>query len=193
MKTLLQLFHVLRLQLAVGLCLILGAVPALAQASDAPAPELRSVLLDVFIKYLLPVLATAVAGGLAWLLTQLGLWIRAKWAGTKLALLTARVSELAAMVVADLEASLRPKLAEAAADGKLTPEEAAIIKKAAMDRLKELLQEHGIAEIKEVLGIFAPQVEHFLSGAIEKALSEHKALQAAGVGASPGPSSPLVR
>lgn len=133
--------------------------------------DIKSALTAAFIQYVLPVLITAIAGGLGWVLVQLGLFIKAKWGESKIAMIAVRVEHLAEIVVADIEATLRPKIAAAAADGQLTAEEGADLKKTAMERLKAMLAERGLLELQGVLGIIAPQVDTYLSGAIEKAVA----------------------
>lgn len=129
------------------------------------------LILKTFISTILPVLATGAGGGLLWLLRLLVQWLTPKAAASKMAKVALQVEHLAEIVVTDLEATMRPLIASAAGDGVLTPDEGAKLKQAAMARLLSLLQENGVAEIKEAFGLFAPQVDIYLSGAIEKAVA----------------------
>jgi hypothetical protein len=132
---------------------------------------MTTALYEAFVKFILPVLATGLGGLLVILFAAAGDWCRARAKESKLAAVGAQVAMLADLVVADIEATLRPKLALAAEDGQLTSAEAAELKQVAMDRLKQLLAEKGLASVKGVFGILAPQVELFLSGAIERAVA----------------------
>jgi hypothetical protein len=89
-----------------------------------------------------------------------------------------RALEFARLVVADLEATMRPAVAAAGADGKLTPEEAAKLRAVAMDRLKALMGQHGVTELAGTLNILAPQVSEVLGGYLERAVLELKATKA---------------
>lgn len=126
---------------------------------------------ELFMQYLLPPILTALGVGAAWVLTQLGLWISAKWGESKLAQATMRVTHFASVIVADIEATVRPEIQKALADGELSAEEGKRLKETAMARLKEMLAKEGLAELKGVVGVFAPTLESYLSGVIERAVS----------------------
>lgn len=123
---------------------------------------------ELFIQYAMPPILTAIGLGAAWALTQLGLWASSKWKDSKVSAVVSRVTHFAGVVVQDLEATMRPELAKAAEDGHLSPEEGRHIKKVALDRLKSLLGEKGLGELKSLLGVFAPTLDQYLSGVIER-------------------------
>jgi hypothetical protein len=132
--------------------------------------EIKSTLLTLFIQYALPPLFTAVMGALVWAAGKGGAYLGAKESESKLARIGGWALHLAMGVVADLEATLRPALGQAAKDGKLTKEEMLQLRDAALKRLKELLGERGLGELQKVLGIAAPQLDAYLMGLIERAV-----------------------
>lgn len=81
------------------------------------------------------------------------------------------VAAKASVVVAELDATMRPLLVASFADGKLDAAEAAKIKSVAMLKLRELLGTEGVSAIREVIGITTDgALEMFLGGALELAL-----------------------
>lgn len=124
----------------------------------------------LFVEYALPLLATALTSLLALALKALVTWLNSKAEGSKLAAVAAKVAHFSELVVTDLEHTVKPELEKALADGKLTDEEKEGLKALALERLKALLADSGMKELKGVMGILTPQLELYLSGAIEKAL-----------------------
>jgi hypothetical protein len=132
--------------------------------------ETKSMLIELFIKHVLPIALTGLVGVIVWAVKALAAKLTAEGKATKLQNAESRLALFAAAAVADVEATLRPLVAKASEDGKLTPEEAAELKKAAMDRVKAMLADKGAAEVQAILGIFAPQLEVIISGFIERAV-----------------------
>jgi hypothetical protein len=132
---------------------------------------MRSELLDIFVKYIVPPLATLVASGGAWALGQLALWLKSKTDASKTMLALSQLAYLAELVVADVEATLRPLVKEFSADGQMAPEEAAKLKAAAVERLKALAKERGFLEAQKLLEAMAPSLAPFLSGIVERAVA----------------------
>lgn len=130
---------------------------------------------ELFIQYAMPPILTALGLGVAWLLTAAGQWLLAKNKDSKFNLVVARVTHFAAAIVQDVENTLRPQIGAALADGVLSPEEAKQLKDAAMSRLKTMLGTQGVGELTGVLGVFAPSVDAYLSGVIEKTVTNMKA------------------
>lgn len=125
----------------------------------------------LFTDYALPLLATALSGLLAFALKALVAWLNSKAETSKGAAIAAKVAHFSELVVADLEATVKPELQKALADGKLTLEEKEGLKNLALERVKLLLADKGLGELQAVLGLLTPQIELYLSGAIEKALA----------------------
>lgn len=139
---------------------------------------MNSTLWQLFVSYGLPLLIPVVMGGVFWALLKASTLLDAKAAESKIAAIAGRVTHFADVVVHEVDAVVRPKLLEAAKDGKITLAEAEELKKAALDKLKLLLTEKGLGEIQGVFGILLPQVETYLSGAIEKAVAQKNAAAA---------------
>lgn len=80
----------------------------------------------------------------------------------------AAVKELAQVTVDSLK--------EAAADGKITPEEAAKVKADALAKVKSYLGQPGLDALMQILGLKdAPTVDAYLSSKIEAAVRDVKA------------------
>lgn len=89
-------------------------------------------------------------------------------------LVVARFVHFAELVVADLQVTLRPQLAQAAVDGKLTRVEIDQLRATAVARLKAMAGDQGLIELQETLKLAAPGLEVWLSGLVESAVSRLK-------------------
>lgn len=152
---------------------------ALAQA-DA------SALLSLGVT-LLPYLFAGLMGVTIWALAAWRSKQDAQAGQSKVAAVLSRVLTLAEAVVQDLEATLKPEMKAAAADGRLTREELAKLKSLALDRLKESLGQHGLEELRQVLALAAPSLGTILSGLVETALDRVKAGKAVAKAQVPAP------
>lgn len=140
--------------------------------------DTQGMLLEAFLKYVLPPLATAVGALLVKSLFELSAWLKSKKDGSKAALVGATLSEMASSVVAHVDVEMRPKVAKAFEDGRLTAEEGAELKREAMRLLMERVPD---ALRKGAEELFGPLLQTYLSGLVERA---HAALPDMG----PGPS-----
>lgn len=140
---------------------------------------MRSQLLEIFVQYLLPPLATLVASGIAWALAQGGRLLKTKTDASKTALALAQLAYLAEIVVADIEAHEREALKAASADGKISPEEGRRLLTIAKERIIGLAKERGFDEARKLLEAMAPSITPFLTGIVERAV--------AGLGGVPTP------
>ncbi len=142
----------------------------LAALAAPEVPEPSSALMGLFVQHVAPVLFSLI--GLA-LTALLGLAAK-KWGTeakqTKVAAAVDRMTHFASVVVADLDATLKPHLKTATADGVLTKAEVAHLRSVALARLKELAGEHGLKELSGLLGIAAPQLDTYLHGLVETAV-----------------------
>lgn len=129
-------------------------------------PELKSQLFAAFVQYILPVLCTGVAAGAAWALHKLAAYLGAKASGSKVAQVGVLLSNAVASAVVEVEATLRPGIKAASADGHLTPAEGASLKAAALAKVKDILGTEGLQLLKDVLGVVG--IDTFLSGLIEQ-------------------------
>jgi hypothetical protein len=128
---------------------------------------MKDTLLQLFLDYALPPLLVALFGFVMWALAQLATWLRSREAESKLFRLTATVTDLSRSIVAELNATLRPQLAAALADGVLTDVEKAQLKSTALDVLKNKLPE-GLRTL--ATQFFGTAVDAWLGGHIERAV-----------------------
>lgn len=96
---------------------------------------------------------------------------------------------LAQTLVAHVERELRPKVAKALEDGKLTPEEADELKKQAIALFKEQAGSQ-LGELQKLLGLSESGIGTFISGLLEKAVSSFKTTPGAPTIAVPTSSKP---
>lgn len=139
--------------------------PAVTAAVDA-----KSQVLQLFITTVLPVLFTGLATLLGWVFIQLGRKYGTDAGATKKNQVLGHLFALAQSVVADLEATLKPQLLLATADGVLSPTEITALREAALERVKFLAGEKGLAEAQALLGMGSDALTQFLLGLIEKAV-----------------------
>jgi hypothetical protein len=120
-------------------------------------PGLFTLASIVLIKFLFPMLST---------------WLAALAEKSKVAAVALKVEHFAETVVADLDATMRPEVALALADGILDDLEKAKLRATALERMKVLLGTAGLAQVAGVLGIGAAAVEAYLSGVLEKKVDQ---------------------
>lgn len=131
---------------------------------------------ELFLEYIAPPLLAVVFALAGRALAWLGGMAKARASESKLAATGARVTHFVEIVVADLNATVRPEMEKRLRDdGRLDEADGAALKAMAMERLKKLLTEHGMEELQSVLGIVGPQVEMYLSALIEKSVSLSRA------------------
>lgn len=151
--------------------------------------DTKSLLMEAFIKYAVPILFPALAALVAWVLVALRKKLEAQAQESKIAAVGAKVAHFGEVVTRELEATLKPELKAATADGKLTPEEYKKLRDIAMARLKSLLAEQGLQELEGVLGIGAGALDGYLGGIIERAVA---AIPSESLGNSPGGASGVI-
>lgn len=153
----------------------------IAAEGVALQPPDQGLLLTLFIQYLLPVLMTGLSALLAWGM-KLGVdWLKAKGETSKAMLAIATMAEGARSVVANLEATIKADMLEAAKDGVITKEEGARIKAHAMDELKKM----PAPLLKTAASLFGGNVETYLGGLIERTVTAQKL-------PAPAPAGPAV-
>ncbi len=126
---------------------------------------------SAFMQYVAPLLVTGLFGLITFALKMLADKWAAEGKSNKLIAVGAKVAHFAELVVADLDANLKPQLQSALADGVITPEEQKALRDLALARMKLLLAKEGMAELTGVLGIATSQVDSYILGAIEKAVT----------------------
>ena len=153
-----------RLPLAVLLLL-----PGLAFAADAAPTPLQSFF-GQLSGPLLDLLLTAAVAGIA----MLTAFLRAKAQESKVAGAGLLLSEATRAAVLEIDTTLKPQLQAALADGVLTDAEKAKLKAAALELVKQRLPAAALASAKGVFGGF---LDTYLSGKVEQAVLEKKALE----------------
>lgn len=149
----------------------LVALPALA-AEVVVVPEApQSPILTAVLQYVVPALITVLGPLVIWALSQLAAFLKAKSAESKVLGVLSVVTEAANSVVAELNATLKPQLQAALADGVLTQAEKDQLKKAALDVLKTKLPSATLASAQ---GLFGPMLDTWLGGLVERAVVDQK-------------------
>lgn len=172
----------------VGLLFML-VFPSFALAQEVatpPPPPAASPIAAAFWQYVFPVLITGVSGALTWALALLTKWLREKAAAVNQTAGQARFTHamdalwgVVANTVAELNVSMKSKLASYLADGKISPEEAADLKAAALEIIKTKLGPNLLGVVKSELGgVF----ETVVGGMIEKAVVATKDTSVSGDG-----------
>jgi hypothetical protein len=161
------------------LLLTLFALPALAQVAPTAAPPTAG---EAFFAQAGPVLVDLVMAGALGLMTLLAGFLRARSAESRAAKVGSVITEAARAAVLELDATLKPKLKEYLADGKLSDAEKAELKQAAVDLLKTKLPIGLLDTAGKVFGAFT---ETLIAGKIEQAVAEKNALE--GPAVSPPP------
>jgi hypothetical protein len=130
-----------------------------------------STVLPALLQYALPTVLTALGGVATAAMVKLTSWLHSKEQESKLARVTAVVADTAQSVVAELDATLRPQLEAAMADGVLTDAESQKLKSAALEILKNKLP----ANITNLATkFFGAAVDTWIAGHIERAVNDVK-------------------
>lgn len=176
----------------VGLLLVL-LLPGLVFAQDIPAPPAPAAapgsqtILELVLQYVVAPLLPVIGGLLVFALKKLTEYLTAKSAESKGALVGAKLTGAAASAVAEINATLRPQLEAALADGKLTDTEKAALKAEALKLLKEKLPAELLGAAS---GIFGGFLDTYLGGLIEREVLAQKATAAIAAQAAPVPPTP---
>ena len=127
---------------------------------------------ELFIEYVLPVLITGIAAILALGLKALAKKLEADAGSSKFSAAAAKVVHFTATVAQDLEVELREPMRAASKDGKITPEEAARLRHLALGRVRALLTQRGMDEVRAALGLQAAgALDTYLSGVLERVVA----------------------
>lgn len=141
--------------------------------------------LNTLVPMLLPLVLTGLLGATAWVAVHLGTYLRAKGQSSKAFAALAVLNDLVMSTVQDIENNEKTELLSISAGSALTPTEGARLKRIAMDRLKADLGAHGIETLQRVVSavLGTSNIESFLSGKIEQAVTKVSATETAGGGA----------
>lgn len=167
------------------LALLLGWVffaPAIAFADTAPAAPAPDSFSALLLQHVLAPVLTALGGLLAWALKALVDYLKEKGKESKTLNIVAVLTESVRSMVAQLNATLRPQLEAALADGVLTDAEKTKLKETAIETVKKSLPAATLNTAKSIFGDF---LDPFLGGLVERAVLDQKA--AAAVANPPAP------
>lgn len=132
---------------------------------------MKEEFLEVFIKTVVPILATALAGLVGYLGTLLGTWLKAKGQESKLANAGSLVLTHVTTAVHNIEGGMKAEYEKAAADGVITAEEGAALKQAAINMTLATLGDTGKKAMTDVLKVSAEAIPAFLAGQVEKVVA----------------------
>lgn len=132
--------------------------------------DTKSAALEFFIKYVVPILGSAVTAVGIWALKKVGDYFSAHAKESKLMAIGAQVTTLASVAVHNME-PLKAEYAAASADGVITEQEGLKLKALAMEQIKLSLGTAGIDALKNTMGIGAEALPSFLSGLVEKTVA----------------------
>lgn len=135
-------------------------------------PDVLELVLQYVVAPLIPLLFGVALAALG----KLTMFLHARERESNVAKIGAVFAEAAKSVVAELDATLKPKLQAALADGVLTAAEKAELKLAAVGALKSKLPVQILAGAS---GLFGSFLDVWLGGLVERALTERQALQGA--------------
>lgn len=157
------------------LALILAAPAAFAQTE--PTAGEQSVVTSILISAM-PYILSAVGAAAVWALAALGRKLSVDAGTSKGKFVLFRLAAIAEATVADLNVTMKPLIAKASEDGKITPAEAKELRDAALERIKQTLGDKGMKELQVVLGATGGSIGIFIGGIIEKAVDSMKATKA---------------
>lgn len=125
---------------------------------------------EELLKAIIPLCTAAISTVGLWALGKLAVWLDAKAKESKLANALAILPHMAEAIWKDVSEELKHATDEAAADGKITKEEADAIRAQALVSLKAALKKHGLSALAASAG---PLVDNILKGALS--VAEQKA------------------
>lgn len=132
---------------------------------------MKQEILEIFLKTIVPLLATALFGALMWVAKQLGDWLKEKAKTSKLANVGSVVLTHVTGSVQTVENTMRQMYLEAAADGTITKEEAEAMKKRAIELTLESMSAAAKKSVVDTLGIATSGLPTFLGGVVEKVVA----------------------
>ncbi len=159
------------MRLAARLSLLLTLVSFAVFAQDTAPPQAQSPILTAVLQYVVPALITVLGPLAIWALGQLAAFLRAKSGESKVFGVLSVVTEAANSTVAELNATLKPQLQAALADGVLTDAEKKQLKEAALQVLKTKLP---AATLASASSMFGPMLDTWLGGLVERAVVDQK-------------------
>jgi hypothetical protein len=140
----------------------------------------------------LQILSPILLAALTWVAAKAAQYIQAKVKNEYLRGVLVRLDDAVLGAVREVQQVTVEALKSGSADGKLTPDERARVKQAAIDSVKSYLGMKGIAELAKILGLESGAVERLLSTRVEAAVHDLKATRANGVSGTAGAEVPFA-
>lgn len=125
---------------------------------------------------LVPIVVAVLGAFGSWLIAVLGSKLKSDKART----VALHVSEVAGEVVLELQQTMAEGMKAAAADGRITAEEAAELKELAVARVKRHIGEKGKADLLKVFGFDEKQLEAFIATKVEAGVVQARTKPEAG-------------
>jgi hypothetical protein len=124
-------------------------------------------------------LSPLLLAALTWAVAKLAQYIQAKVQSEYLRGALVRLDDAVLASVREVQQVTVDTIKSASADGKLTPDERAKVKQAAIDTIKSHLGMKGIGELAKVLGLENGAIDRLLSTRVEAAVHDLKQARAA--------------
>ncbi len=138
-------------------------------------------------------LSPLLLAALTWAAAKLAQYIQAKVKSEYLRGVLVRLDDAVLAAVREVQQVTVEAIKAASADGKLTPEERAKVKQAAIDSVKSHLGTKGLAELAKILGLEGGAIEKLLSTRVEAAVHDLKQARATnGVAGTAGAELPFA-
>lgn len=134
---------------------------------------MKEILIQTSVQ-LLPLLGTILLALMSMGAAKLVALIQAKTKNEWLKTALVRATDAVFQAVHFVEQTMAAKLKDAASDGKISAEEGAQLKAAALDAVKSYLGDNGMKELMSILGFDSPSLDKFLSDKIEASISQIK-------------------
>lgn len=132
---------------------------------------MKEKIIEVAVIYIVPLLLAGLAALLGWVGRSLKQKFEADGKLTLLERVALKVINLSEMVVRDVETTTKRSL-ESMKEGGLTADEYRALRAEAVSKLKSSLGEHGLAELRSVLGLTSDvAVDTYLGGVVERAVT----------------------
>ncbi len=143
------------------------------------------MLRQLLINYVLPALGALMAPLLTLLVLKFKTWVDQKVRSDRANTLLKRIADAAADVVRDVSAVELKLITEKTADGKLSPDDRAELRQAAIAKLKTYMGPTALVELASAMKVGTDAVEAIVSSKIEKAVDDMKLARTAASNATP--------
>jgi len=134
--------------------------------------EIIKAAIAQLVPHLADALVTVVLALITLIAARLSAYLREAGKGERLASAMLRLNDAVGTAVREIEQTVRPLVVAAAADGRITPEEAAQLKDAAMASARRYMGAHVGADLKKILGVTEDDFDRLLDAKVEAAVHD---------------------